>query len=320
MQRSLKYFPVQLFAVIMGLSGLTIAFAKAWHFLKIDSFQFIYEALLFLDTALFFVVFFTYVIKWIKYPEAVAKEFNHPIKSSFAAAISISFLLISIAYYDYAPTVSITFWYIGAPLHLYFTYKVMNYWIRHNFEVHQINPAWFIPIVGNVLIPVVGVDAQNVLVSVFFYAIGIFFWLVLFTIVIYRMIFHHPIGDRLVPTFFILIAPPAVGFISYFRITFGLIDTDSLFLYFIALFTFVLLLTMTKTFIKLKFFISWWAYTFPMAAMTIATILMNSAYDNAITYSLSLILLAVTTVVVFYVAYKTYLAIQNQKICIPEEE
>ena len=34
MQRSLEFFPVQLFAVIMGLSGLTIAFAKAYHFLN----------------------------------------------------------------------------------------------------------------------------------------------------------------------------------------------------------------------------------------------------------------------------------------------
>jgi len=320
MQRSLQYFPVQLFAVIMGLSGLTIAFAKAWHFLKLDSFEYIYKLLLFIDTAMFFVIFFAYIIKWIKYPQAVSKEFSHPIKSSFGAAISISFLLISIAYYDYAPSVSIALWYIGAPLHLFFTYKVMNYWLEHKFEVHQINPAWFIPIVGNVLVPVVGFDAQNTLVSIFFYAIGIFFWIVLFTIVIYRMIFHHPVGQRLVPTFFILIAPPAVGFISYFRLTFGLIDTSSLFLYFIALFIFVLLLTMMKKFISLKFFISWWAYTFPMAALTISTILMYSAYHNTLTYSLSLFLLTFTTLLVGFVAYKTYIAVKNQKICIPEEE
>jgi tellurite resistance protein len=320
MQRSLKYFPVQLFAVVMGLSGLTIAFAKAWHFLNIDSFEQIYKLLLVLDTVLFFTVLFTYIIKWVKYPEAVAAEFNHPIKSSFAAAISISFLLISIAYYDYAPSVSIAFWYIGTPLHLFFTFKVMKFWIEQDFNVAHINPAWFIPIVGNVLIPVVGVDAQSEMLNIFFYAIGIFFWLVLFTIVIYRMIFHHPLGKRLLPTFFILIAPPAVGFISYFRITFGLIDTDSLFLYFIALFIFLLLLSLMKNFVKLHFFISWWAYTFPMAALTIATILMDSAYNNTLTYTVSLAFLTLTTILVGYVTYKTYIAVKNHKICIPEEE
>ncbi len=317
--RKLEYFPVQFFAVIMGISGLTIAFSKAWHFLKIKSFYYIYQLLLIIDTALFFVIFTTYIIKWIKYPQAIQKEFSHPVKSSFAATISISFLLLSIAYYDIVPTIAIAFWYIGAPLHLFFTYKVMKFWIEHKFEITQINPAWFIPIVGNVLVPVVGFDTQNELINLFYFSIGIFFWIVLFTIVMYRMIFHHPMPKKLLPTLFILIAPPAVGFISYFRLTFGLIDLESLFLYFIALFIFVLLISMFKNFLKIEFFISWWAYTFPLAAFTIATILMESAYNNITLKLFSLILLTLTSVVVGYVFLKTLNAIKNKKICIEEE-
>jgi len=92
MQRSLEYFPVQLFAVIMGLSGLTIMYAKAYHFLNFP--YWIYLSLLFIDVVLFFVIFSTYVIKWVKYPNAITQEFNHPIKSSFGAAISIIPILI----------------------------------------------------------------------------------------------------------------------------------------------------------------------------------------------------------------------------------
>ena len=55
MQRKLKYFPIQLFAVIMGISGVTIAFAKAYHFLNAP--YFIYEGLLFIDAILFFLIF-----------------------------------------------------------------------------------------------------------------------------------------------------------------------------------------------------------------------------------------------------------------------
>ncbi|MEO1928157.1 MAG: SLAC1 anion channel family protein [Nautiliaceae bacterium] len=317
--RKLEYFPVQFFAIIMGISGLTIAFAKAWHFLKIESLYYIYQLLLIIDTALFFVIFTTYIIKWIKYPQAIQKEFSHPVKSSFAATISISFLLLSIAYYDIVPTIAIVFWYIGAPLHLFFTYKVMKFWIEHKFEITQINPAWFIPIVGNVLVPVVGFDTQNEFINLFYFSIGIFFWIVLFTIVMYRMIFHHPMPKKLLPTLFILIAPPAVGFISYFRLTFGLINLESLFLYFIALFIFVLLISMAKNFLKIEFFISWWAYTFPLAAFTIATILIDSAYNNITLKLFSLILLTLTTIIVGYVFLKTLNAIKNKKICIEEE-
>jgi len=318
MQRELKCFPIQLFGVIMGISGLTIAFAKAYHFLNAP--YFIYESLLLIDTILFFLIFTFYIYKWLKYPEEVKKEFKHPIKSSFTATIPISFLLISIACYDYAPTISIGFWYIGAALQLYMALYVIELWITNDFKETHINPAWFIPIVGNVLVPVVGVDAAPIFVSIFFFAMGIFFWLVLFTMVMYRIIFHHPLAKKLLPTLFILIAPPSVGFISYFRISFGSIDMFSMILYSIALVTFILLFFAIKIFDFKEFFISWWAYTFPLAAITIATILLYSAYHTKLLYWFGYGLLSMTTIVISYVTARTIKAVNEQKICIEEKE
>ena len=317
-QRSLEYLPVQLFAVIMGISGFAIVFAKAYHL--IDMPYWIYGTLLFVDTVLFLTIFTAYMFKWLFYPEAVKKEFDHPIKSSFMAAISVSFLLVSIAYYDFAPTVSILLWYIGAPLQLVFTLIIINYWFHNDLkEVHS-NPAWFIPIVGNVLVPVIGVEAAPVYLSLFFFALGLFFWIVLFTMVTYRIVFHHPLAKKLIPTFFIFIAPPAVAFVSYFRITNGSIDFISMFLYFVALFTLILLLFMVRIFDTKEFFISWWAYTFPLAAITISTLMMHMAFDNSITYLGSIMLIILTTVVVGFVTLKTVQAYRAEKICIEEIE
>jgi len=317
-KRSLEYFPVQLFAIIMGLSGLAIMFAKAYHLLDMP--YWIYALLLFVDTILFLGIFTAYMFKWLLYPEAVKKEFYHPIKSSFMAAVSISFLLLSIAFYDFAPTVSILLWWIGAPLQLFFTLIIIRYWIHNDLKVVHSNPAWFIPIVGNVLVPVVGVEAAPVWISLFFFALGLFFWLVLFTIMMNRIIFHHPLAKKLVPTLFILIAPPAIGFVSYFRITNGSIDMFSMFLYFVALFTLLLLLFMVRMFDTKQFFISWWAYTFPLAAMTIATLLLHMAVRTTTTYVGSVILMLLTTSVIGFVTYRTILACKEEKICIEEEE
>jgi tellurite resistance protein len=318
MSDKLKFFPIQLFAVIMGISGLTIAFAKAYHFLNAP--YFIYEGLLVIDTILFFLIFTFYIYKWLKYPDEVKKEFNHPIKSSFTATISISFLLVSIAYYDYAPTISIVFWYIGVALQLYLALYVIEFWITKEFKEVHMNPAWFIPIVGNVLVPVVGVDAAPIFVSIFFFAMGMFFWLVLFTMVMYRIIFHHPLAKKLLPTLFIFIAPPAVGFISYFRITFGSIDMFSMILYSLALITFILLVFAIEMFDFKEFFISWWAYTFPLAAMTIATILLYSAYHTKLIYWFAYLLLFITSIVILYVTQRTIKAMNEHKICIEEKE
>lgn len=236
------------------------------------------------------------------------------------AAISISFLLFSIAFYDFAPTVSILLWCIGAPLQLMFTLIIIRYWIHNELKVVHSNPAWFIPIVGNLLVPVVGVEAAPVWVSLFFFALGLFFWMVLFTIMIYRIVFHHPLAKKLVPTLFILIAPPAVGFVSYFRITNGSIDMFSMFLYFIALFTLFLLLFMVRMFDTKQFFISWWAYTFPLAAITIATLLMHMAFRTTVTYAGSVILILLTTSVIGFVTVRTFQECRAEKICIEEEE
>jgi len=317
-KRSLEHFPVQLFAVVMGLSGLAIVYAKAYHLLDMP--YWIYFITLLIDTVLFLGIFIVYMLKWLVYPDAVKKEFYHPVKSSFMASIAISFLLVSIAYYDFAPTVSILFWYIGTPLQLFLTLTVMRYWIRNDLKVIHANPAWFIPIVGNILVPVVGVDAAPIFVSLFFFSIGLFFWIVLFTIMMNRIIFHHPLAKKLIPTLFIFIAPPSVGFISYFRITMGSIDTFSVVLYFVALFTLFLLLFMVKIFDTKEFFISWWAYTFPLAAVTIATLLMYMTYRNTISYIGSVLLLLLTSLVVGFVTIKTLQACRAEKICILEEE
>jgi len=317
-KRSLEFFPVQLFAVIMGLSGLAIMFAKAYHLLGLP--QWIYLSILFVDTVLFLVIFTAYMFKVLLHLEAVKKEFYHPIKSSFMAAISISFLLLSIAYYDFAPTLSLLLWYIGAPLQLMFTLIIIRYWIHNELKVVHSNPTWFIPIVGNVLVPIVGVEAAPIFVSLFFFSLGIFFWIVLFTIMLYRIIFHHPLAKKLVPTFFIFIAPPAIGFVSYFRITNGSIDMFGIFLYFVALFTLLLLLFMIKMYDTKEFFISWWAYTFPLAAISIATLMMEMVFRNSVTYLASIALVIFTSIVVGFVAFKTIQAYRAQKICISENE
>lgn len=316
--RSLQHMPIQLFAIIMGLSGLAIMFAKAYHLLNMP--YWIYLAILFLDTLLFLLIFTAYMFKILLYLEDVKKEFYHPIKSSFMAAISISFLLLSIAYYDFAPTLSILLWYIGAPLQLIFTLIVIKYWIHNDLKIVHSNPAWFIPIVGNVLVPVIGVEAAPIYLSLFFFALGMFFWIVLFTIMMNRIIFHPQLAKKLIPTFFIFIAPPAVGFVSYFRITSGSIDMFSVFLYSIALFTLILLLFMIKMYDTKQFFISWWAYTFPLAAISIATLMMEMIFHNSVTYLASITLIALTTLVVGFVAYKTMQAFRAQTICILEEE
>ena len=71
----------------------------------------------------------------------------------------------------------------------------------------------------------------------------------------------------------------AIGFISYIKLMEQAIsgfelDSFARILYYVALLLFMLLLVQYRQFVKIPFYLSWWAYSFPTAAITIATVLM----------------------------------------------
>ena len=312
----LENFPISFFSVIMGLSGLAIAWGKAQ---SIFGFDFHINTILVGITSLVFIILLVlYAIKIVKYAPSVAKELAHPVKLSFFPSISISFLLLSIAYLDVNMAISRPLWMIGIALHLPFTLYIINKWMHHeHFKVNHINPAWFIPAVGNMLVPIAGMVHGYADISWFFFSIGFMFWVVLMTIFFNRVLFHNPMDAHLLPTLFILIAPPAVGFIAYMRLNGG-IDNFAQFLYFSALFLTLLLFSQANRFIRLPFFLSWWAYTFPLAAITIASFAFYEHKQNDFYLWLAGGLLALVTFIVVITILKTIKAIGKHGICVPE--
>ncbi len=312
----LQFFPIMMFAVVMGFSGLSLVFTRLAEFLYFPSV--VAVIFTYISTALFFVILFFYGRKLLKYKEEVIKELSHPIRVNFFAALSISMLLLSLLYQKSVPDLSHGFFIFGAVVHIFFTFYTIKYWINNNLEMHHSNPAWFIPIVGNIIVPIAGKGFVDDSILYFYFSIGIFFWIVLFAIILNRIIFHKQFAAKFMPTLFILIAPPAIGFISYIKLTNGSLDFFAHILYSLALFFTILVFVMYKNYINIKFFISWWAFTFPMAAVTLATILMFHLTSFMFYSVLSYFLAFVTTFIVFLVAKETIKHMFKKEICIME--
>ena len=311
----LQFFPIMMFAIIMGFSGLTLVFKKLHEVLYFPSF--IVSFFTFSTTVLFFVIAYFYFKKFISYKEEVKKELNHPIRINFFAAVSISMLLLAIIYKDSIVELSNIFFILGAALHIFLTFYTIKYWINNNLEIQHSNPAWFIPIVGNIIVPIAGVGFADKSVLYFFFSIGIFFWIILFAIILNRIIFHKQFAPKFMPTMFILIAPPAIGFLAYIKLETQL-DFFAHILYSLALFFTILVFVMYKNYMKIKFFISWWAFTFPMAAISLATIVMYQLTNNFIYAMLAYLFAIMTTVVVYLVAKETIIHMFKKEICIME--
>ena len=302
--------------MIMGLTGLSLAWHKAEGILNLSIAP--SPWLLMLATTLFVLLAAVYSAKVIKFKTAASKEWAHPIKMNFVPAVSISLILLSIAWLPVSAPYSKLLWTAGVVLHLMLTLYVMTQWMHHSkFEIVHLNPAWFIPVVGNILVPIAGVQHAPIEVSWFFFSIGIIFWPVLLTIIMYRVIFHTSIPERLMPTLFILIAPPAVGFISYLKLA-GEVDAFAQLLYHSALFFTLLLFTQVRHFASLKFFLSWWAYSFPLTAITIASFLMYEQSGNILFLRIAGVLLGIASVVIISLLGRTLLAAIRKEICVEE--
>jgi len=299
--QNIAYFPASFFGMIMGLTGLSIAFidlAKVFegmHLVAIISLS--------ITLILFVILMFIYSYKILRFPKEVIAELKHPIKMNFVPAISISMLLLSIAFYAFGYVeISYYVWVIGAALQLSLTYWVLYNWVHHDFFTPEhSNPAWFIPIVGNIVVPIVGIHHAPVEVSWFFFSIGI--------------IFHTPLQAKLIPTLFIFIAPPAVGFISYLALNNQEVNQFALVLYFFGLAMTLLMLVSVGKFMELTFALSWWAFTFPLAAMAIASYKIAQLTGHDFYLYIAMAIHAFLFAIVLLFLVKTSKAVYLKQIC-----
>lgn len=312
----LEHLPISFFASMMGLSGLALAWQKGVHVLHIAS-EWVPLVIAAAAALVFLTLLGLYGAKVALHPSHVVGEYRHPVKLHFFPAVSISLLLLSILALNMWPAMAMPLFAVGASLHLVLMLLVLNSWFNHDhFQTVHLNPAWFIPAVGNVLVPLSGVALGYVELSWFFFAIGIMFWIVLFTIIINRVLFHNPLPERLAPTLFILIAPPAVGFLSYVRLT-GNVDAAAHILYYFALFMTLFLITQVPRLMRAAFFLSWWAYSFPLAAVTIASLTMYEKIGGTAFFVISAVLLGIVTTVVTALVVRTLVAIGRGRSACP---
>lgn len=125
--------------------------------------------LLCISVLIFLSISFIYVIKIFKYPAEIQKEFQNITKLSFFPTVSISLLLLGVALMNIHPPLSQMLWYAGTTIQFIFSIVIISIWIRHpSLEINAISPVWFIPVVGNILVPLAGSVYAPVEISWFF--------------------------------------------------------------------------------------------------------------------------------------------------------
>lgn len=314
----LEHLPVTYFAVVMGLGGLALAWMRAAAVLGAPSA--VGVALFWVAAAVYAAVLGGYLLKLVRHPAAVRAEIAHPVRIAFVPTASIGLLLLAAAGRDVVPGVAVGLWWVGTAAQLVLTLAVVNAWIeRPVFAMVHVSPAWFIPVVGNLVVPLAGASVAPVEISWFFWSGGLVFWLALLPVVLTRLFVHDvPVPAKLLPTLAILVAPPAVAFVGLLRLAPGAPGIGGRVLYYAAVLFALVLLVQVPRLRRVPFFLSWWAYSFPLAALSVATTLMADLLGGAVLVVAAWALLVLCSLLVALLVIRTVREMVAGRICVPE--
>ena len=313
-QTFLEFLPVSFFGGVMGLCGLCFSWrlaGRVWHISLMVS-----ETIGWLAVLAFAILTVAYLIKVIRHPILVRTELTHPVSVCFFATFIVSMLLIPGILFPYLPNIAIEMWLFATFLMLLFAWYVLRSWIDNQQLSENAVPAWVLPIVGTLDVPIIGnhlpIRGVHEICLVFF-GIGIIFSIILPTIIISRLLFQKPLPGNIQPTLLILTGPFALAFTGYEGLTGQQDMIAAVFFYFNL---FLLLLFGSKIFLLPKscpFKATWWSVSFPLSAITIAAFHYSEHQTDLIHQLLAAFLLLVTSLVILYLLSQTLYRIWTGK-------
>jgi tellurite resistance protein len=314
-QRPFDYLPVGLFGSVMGLTGLSVAWRLAHARYGVPIWA--ADGVAVVAAAAFILVTCGYLVKLATAPGAVIAEFHHPIAGNLFGTILISLLLLPILLAPFNLLAAQITWGVGAVGMVVFAWLIVSRWMSDRQLIAHATPAWIIPVVGLLDVPLalpgLGLPPMHG-VMVMGLAVGLFFAVPLFTLILSRLVFEPPMPDALQPSLLILVAPFAVGFSTYVATT-GQVDLFAQSLYMLTLFMLAVLLNRLRSLAHCcPFRVSWWAVSFPLAASAIAALKFAAAEPGIATDVIAVALLGLATVTIAGLLLRTLVGLARGEL------
>uniref|UniRef100_A0A7N0RJS1 Uncharacterized protein n=1 Tax=Kalanchoe fedtschenkoi TaxID=63787 RepID=A0A7N0RJS1_KALFE len=233
----------------------------------------------------------------------------------FVPWISCLFLIQSSPFNspDFASIHFILWWVFTVPIFI-LDVKIYGQWFtkgKNKFLSIVANPSSLLSVVGNL----VGARGAAIMgwreVAIFMFALGMTHYLVLFVTIYQRLQGSNSLPTRLKPVFFLVFAAPSMAALAWDSISPNKFDNSSKMLFFVSLFNFLSLVcrpTLFKKSMK-KFHVAWWAYSFPLTILALASAEYAQEVQGVVAHSLMLALSAtsvtVTLLLMVFTAFKS---------------
>ncbi len=314
-QGSLRHLPLPLFAVPMGLGGLALAWREAGSVIQAPAIA--GEVLMATAAAAWVVIFLAHVLRAFRHHEALAADLMHPIRSAFAGAISIGLMIIAGGAIPYSVPIASALWLAGVALHLVIGVWIVRSLLLSPSDAATLTPPLLIPLVGNVLAPIFGPKLGFLTLSWMLFGLGALLWLMVQPLILQRLATGPALPAKMRPTLAILLAPPAVGSIALMALTNG-VGPGPLGIYALAALVAAVLVTLWPVFRSAPFAMSWWGYTFPAAAFSIASLKVADHHPMSWHLPALWLLLLVVSAMILLVSLATLRALWSGHLLQPE--
>lgn len=237
---------------------------------------------------------------------AIVEELNNPIVAAVSPAFAMSVMMLcnSLFMFQIATPVVTVIWLLAAItqliLVLYFSYRFM--WRK--WQIKNIFPSWFVTYVGLGIIvvtaPFKGLIFQLILYFIIFSAV------LLVPIILYRVIVTKDIPEPAQPLITILAAPVSIILLSYVAQVTEVQAEIVLPLFIISQLLYLFVLWKLRTLLRLPFYPSYAAFTFPLVICATAFHVAREqlAFISPLSSVIAYVELCIATVIVVYVTIR----------------
>lgn len=314
----LKYLYPGWYAIVMGLAGLALAWHRATPLMgeMASGVALVVGAL----AGLVFVALAVATLwRWRAHPAAWAEDRRHPVRHTFVATLPIAIIVLATAAVAlFGPTrPAEALWWCGVLSQLAVTWWVLSRWWRPGtggLAWASVTPALLIPVVGNVLAPLAGVPLGHTDWAAAQFGIGLMFWPVVVVLLAVRIATQGMLAERLLPTLFILIAPPAV--VGLAALQFGAPAGIGWACWGIAAFSFAWVASVASRLRQLPFALPHWGMSFPLAAF--AALTLRLATPGSVLAVIGPALLALASLVILGLLAGTVRGLRDGTLLAPE--
>ncbi|KAM3300536.1 hypothetical protein ACQJBY_041513 [Aegilops geniculata] len=302
-------FPISAFGMCLGVSSQAMLWKAlssehSTGFLGVN--PAVNHVLWWASVALTVIVSITYLLKVVFYFEAVRREFHHPVRVNFFFAPWIACLFLVKGSPRLEREINHIVWYLLMTPILCLDLKIYGQWMSSGERrlSKVANPSNHLAVVGNFVGALLGAKMGLRELPIFFFAVGLAHYLVLFVTLYQRLPTNVQLPKELHPIFFFFVSVPSVASMAWARIS-GEFSHGPKLLYFVSLFLYASLVVRINLFRGVRFSLTWWAYTFPLTSASLATVLYASEVDNMLTRALAVGLAGIATVTVIGVMVST---------------